>query len=392
MTTKIGRFCYRHRWAVTSGWLVIAIGLLVLGFPRGAPTTNACTGGTRGSARPAALLSAHSPDQQGSSLTLAIDAEAGVEDPGVQARVRQVLAIADRAPHVVRVDDPYQLPGHVSKDGTTAFAAAALDVKDQDMPVTATRDLLTQVRAASHDGVTFALGGAAVNNAETPGGGASDGIGMTAALIVLLVAFGSLLAAVLPLVTAVFGIGVGLAGAMLLNHVVPSPGFTPILAAMLGLGVGVVYALFIVTRFREGLAAGQEPPDAAAHAIATAGRAVLFAGGTVVVGILGLLLMGQPLLRGVAVDVALTVALTMLASVTLLPALLGFSKPGIDRLRVPGLGRRRSGTPWAARWAGVIARRPVLAAPGGPTRGPAPAAPGVGGRPGNAAAGGPPRP
>src|SRR5256714_1356347 len=300
MTTKIGRFCYRHRWAVTSGWLVIAIGLLVLGFPRGAPTTNACTGGTRGSARPAALLSAHSPDQQGSSLTLAIHADAGVEDPAVQAGVREVLAIADRAPHVVRVDDPYQLPGHVSKDGTTAFAAAALDVKDQHMPVTATRDLLTQVRAASHDGVTFALGGAAVNNAETPGGGASDGIGMTAALVVLLVAFGSLLAAVLPLVTAVFGIGVGLAGAMLLNHVVPSPGFTPILAAMIGLGVGVDYALFIVTRYREGLAGGQEPSAAAAHSIATAGRAVLFAGGTVVVGLLGLLLMGQPLLRGAA--------------------------------------------------------------------------------------------
>src|SRR5256886_267919 len=268
--------------------------------------------------------------------------------------------------HVVSVADPYQLPGHGSADGTTAFAEAALDVHDDSMPVTATNDLLAQVRAASHDGVTFALGGGAVNTAETPGGGASDGIGMGAALIVLLIAFGSVLAAVLPLVTAIFGIGVGLAGAMLLNHVVPSPGFTPILAALIRLGVGVDHALFIVTRLREGLAAGQEPAVAAAHSIATAGRAVLFAGGTVVVGILGLLLMGQPLLRGVAVDVALTVALTMLASVTLLPALLGFSKRGIDRLRVPGLGRRRSGTPWAARWAGVIARRPVLAVTGAP--------------------------
>src|SRR2546421_9696633 len=165
MTTKIGRFCYRHRWAVTSGWLVIAIGLLVLGFTRGAPTSNDFTGGTSDSARAAALLSAHFPDQHGSSLTLAIHADAGVKDPAVQARVRQGLAITDRAPHVVRVDDPYHLPGHVSKDGTTAFAAAALDVKEQDMPVTATRDLLTQVRRASHDGGTFALGGAAVNNA-----------------------------------------------------------------------------------------------------------------------------------------------------------------------------------------------------------------------------------
>src|SRR2546430_905601 len=139
--------------------------------------------------------------------------------------------------HVVSVADPYQLPGHGSADGTTAFAEAALDVHDDSMPVTATNDLLAQVRAASHDGVTFALGGGAVNTAETPGGGASDGIGMGAALIVLLIAFGSVLAAVLPLVTAIFGIGVGLAGAMLLNHVVPSPGFTPILAAMIWAGV-----------------------------------------------------------------------------------------------------------------------------------------------------------
>jgi RND superfamily putative drug exporter len=367
MTTRLGRlagFCYQRRWAVTLGWLVIAIGLLFLGFTKGAPTSNDFSGGNSDSARAGALLDAHFPGHHGSSLTLAVHAGAGVRDPAVQARVREVLAVLGRAPHVVSVADPYQLPGHVSADGTTAFAEAALDVNDDSMPVTVTRDLLGQVRAASHDGVTFALGGGTVNTAETPGGGPSDGIGMGAALVVLLIAFGSVLAAVLPLVTAIFGIGVGLAGGMLLNHVVPSPGFTPILATMIGLGVGVDYALFIITRYRESLAAGQEPAAAAAHSIATAGRAVLFAGGTVVVGILGLMLMGQPLLRGVAVDVALTVGLTMLAAVTLLPALLGFSRRGIDRLRVPGLGRRRSDTPWAARWAGVIARRPVLAVTG----------------------------
>ena len=367
MTTKLGRlagFCYRRRWAVTLGWLVIAIGLLALGFTRGAPTTNDFSGGNSDSARAGALLATHFPDRHGTSLTLAVHADAGIGDPAVQTRVHEVLAALGGAPHVVSVADPYQAPGHISADGHTAFAEAALDVGEDSMPVTETRDLVRQVRAASHDGVTFALGGGAVNAAETPGGGASDGIGMTAALVVLLIAFGSVLAAILPLVTAIFGIGVGLAGAMLLNHVVPSPGFTPILAAMIGLGVGVDYALFIVTRYREGLAGGQEPSAAAAHSIATAGRAVLFAGGTVVVGLLGLLLMGQPMLRAVAVGSSLTVALTMLASVTLLPALLGFTRRGIDRLRVPSLGRRRSGTPLAARWAGVIARRPVLAAVG----------------------------
>ncbi len=366
---RIAGLCYRRRGLVALAWLVVAAGLLVLGFTKGAPSSNDFGGGNSDSVKAANLLSAHFPDQRGASLTLAVHAGAGVRDPAVQARVRDVLAALRGAPHVVSVADPYQVPGHISPDGGTAFATAALSVRDESMPATETLDLVHQVRAASRasatsTGVTFALGGSAVNIAETPGGGPSDGIGMTAALVVLLIAFGSVLAAILPLVTAIFGIGVGLAGMMLLNHVLPSPGFTPILGAMIGLGVGVDYALFIVTRYREAMADGRDPEAATVQAIATAGRAVLFAGGTVVVGLLGLLLMGQPLLRGVAVDTALTVALTMLAALTLLPALLGFTRRGIDRLRVPHLGRRRSGTPLAARWAGVIARRPVLATVG----------------------------
>jgi uncharacterized membrane protein YdfJ with MMPL/SSD domain len=357
---RLAGFCYRRRSLVLLAWLVLAAGILVLGFTKGAPGSNDFGGGDSGSAKAASLLSAHFPDQRGgSSLILAVHADHGVADPAVQQRVRDVLGTLHGAAHVVSVGDPYQTPGHLSTDGRTAFAEATLDVNDESLPTTETLDLVHKVRAASGDGVTFALGGNAVDTAETPGGGAADGIGMTAALVVLLVAFGSLLAAVLPLVTAVFGIGVGLAAMMLVNHVLPSPGFAPILATMIGLGVGVDYALFIVTRFREGLAAGWDPEDAAAHAIVTAGRAVLFAGGTVVIGVLGLFIMGQALLRGVAVGTALTVALTMLAAVTLLPALLGFTRRGVDRLRVPFVGRRRSGTPWAARWAGAIARRPV---------------------------------
>ncbi len=367
-TTPLGRlaaFSYHHRRPVALAWLIVAAVLIVLGFTRGAPTSNDFGAGDSDSARAANLIAAHFPDRGGSALTLAVHADAGVRDPAVRARVGDVLASLRAGPHVVAVTDPYQAPGHVSPDGSAAFAEATLSVGADSMPATATLELVHRIRNASGGGVDFALGGAGVDVVETPGGGPSDGIGMTAALIVLLVAFGSVLAAVLPLVTAIFGIGIGLAAAMLLNHLLPAPGFSPILAAMIGLGVGVDYALFIVTRFREGLAAGLAPDRATAHAIGTAGRAVLFAGGTVVVGLLGLLLMGQPLLRGVAVDAALTVALTVLAALTLLPALLGFTaRRGIDRLRLPWLRGRGTGTPWAARWAGVIARRPVLAAVG----------------------------
>ena len=147
----------------------------------------------------------------------------------------------------------------------------------------------------------------------------------------LLIAFGSLLAMGLPLLTAVLGIGGGLSLIALLGHVFPAPSFSPIIAAMIGLGVGVDYALFIVTRFRESLRDGATPEDAAVTAMNTAGRTVLIAGTTVVIGMLGLLVLRQPLLNGVAVAAAATVAMTMLGSLTLLPALLGFTGTRLAR-------------------------------------------------------------
>jgi len=215
-----------------------------------------------------------------------------------------------------------------------------------------------------------------VDLVETPYGGPTEGIGTGAAAIVLLIAFGSFLAMGLPIVTAVFGIGAGLSLIALTGHVFPAPSFSPIVASMIGLGVGIDYALFIVTRFREALRGGQAAEDAVVTAMRTAGRTVLIAGSTVVIGMLGLLVLRQSLLNGVAVAAAATVATTMLGSLTLLPALLGFTgtrlaKP--SRLRPPRwLTPRRPAAPQevpggrppglAQRWAGVIQRRPVLSA------------------------------
>ena len=185
--------------------------------------------------------------------------------------------------------------------------------------------------AASKDGVTFSLGGDVVDLAETPYGGASNGVGVGAAAVVLLIAFGSLLAMGLPIATALMGIGSGLALIALLGHIFPAPGFSAIIAAMIGLGVGVDYALFIVTRFRTELHAGAEPKDAIVTAMRTAGRSVLTAGATVVIGMLGLLVLRQTLLNGVAIAAAATVAMTVLGSLTLLPALLGFTGTRLAR-------------------------------------------------------------
>jgi len=228
-----------------------------------------------------------------------------------------------------------------------------------------------------------------VDQAETPYGGPSNGIGVGAAAIVLLIAFGSLLAMGLPIATALMGIGSGLALIALLGHVFPAPSFSPIVAALIGLGVGVDYALFIVTRFRSELHAGAQPQEAVVTAMRTAGRAVLTAGTTVVIGMLGLLVLRQPLLNGVSVAAAATVAMTVLAALTLLPALLSFTGDRLARASrlntflgdrvfgrsrgtrvfgrgtgngVPGrAGTARPAAHPAERWAAVVQRRPVLA-------------------------------
>ena len=243
--------------------------------------------------------------------------------------------------------------------------------------------------AASGHGVTFSLGGDVVDQAETPYGGASNGVGVGAAAIVLLIAFGSLLAMGLPIATALMGIGSGLALIALLGHVFPAPSFSAIVAAMIGLGVGVDYALFIVTRFRSELHEGAQPGAAMVTTMRTAGRAVLTAGSTVVIGMLGLLVLRQSLLNGVAIAAAATVAMTVIASLTLLPALLSFTGTrlaraiaaehlprgqGVRPLPARNTARRaaagagadsqaRSATiPAAQRWAGVVQRHPVSAA------------------------------
>jgi uncharacterized membrane protein YdfJ with MMPL/SSD domain len=355
---RLAAFCHRRRRLVLLLWIATAAGILVLGFTKGAPTANQFSGKDAPSARAQELLAEHFPGVfDGDQLTLAVHANSGVDT--VKPQIDGLLGTLRGRAHVSTVDEL-----RMSADGRTAFATIRLDVKADDMPVAETKRIIDDVRAAGTPELEAAIGGSAVDKAETPAGGSSEGIGLLAAAIVLLVAFGSLLAMALPIVTAVFGIGTGLAGAMLLNHLLPAPSFAPILAAMIGLGVGVDYALFIVTRYRDELHAGQTPEQATVSATASAGRAVLFAGTTVVIGLLGLMLMDLDFIRGVAIGAALTVLCTMVAAVTLLPALLGFSGRGIDRLRVPGFGRGRTGKPLAARWAGVVQRHPVVATVG----------------------------
>jgi len=397
---RLGNACYRHRWVTVMVWIFGVASLITLWTRFGAAAQNDFAGSDRGQT----LLNQHFARQSGDTLTLAIRSQQQITDPAVKTRVAQALVPFENAPHVTGVADPYATPGHLAADGHIGYATIQFDVQGSSIPNGEATALMHDAAAASGNGVTFSLGGDVVDLAETPYGGADNGIGVGAAAIVLLIAFGSLLAMGLPIATALMGIGSGLALIALLGHVFPAPSFSPIVAAMIGLGVGVDYALFVVTRFRQELRgvpgdrppgpalrdelhAGAEPGDAVVTAMRTAGRAVLTAGTTVVIGMLGLLVLRQALLNGVAIAAAATVAMTVLASLTLLPALLGFTGRRLARpsrlntfLGGKVFGRARTAGHEAGpganspirsvkkdkhpaeRWAGAIQKHPVLAA------------------------------
>ena len=373
---SLGRACFRHRRLTVIAWIVGVACLITLWTRFGAPAQDNFTGSDPGQT----LLNQHFHQQSGDTLTLAIRSNDPIGSPAVRARVTSALTPFARAPHVTSVTSPYQAAGQISADNHVAFAVVQFGVPSSKISNREALALIHDARSMSGRGVNFYLGGDVVNLAETPYGGPSDGVGVLAAAVVLLIAFGSLLAMGLPVLTAVLGIGAGLALIALLGHVFPAPSFSPIVASMIGLGVGVDYALFILSRFREALHRGEEPETATVTAMSTAGRTVVIAGTTVIIGMLGLLVLRQSLLNGVAIAASATVAMVLLGSLTLLPALLGFTgtrlgKP--SRVRLPrwlggrpametatagqptGQSTRR---PAAERWAAMIQRRPAVAA------------------------------
>jgi RND superfamily putative drug exporter len=397
----IGRGCYRHRWVTVAVWLAGTACLITLWLQFGAAANNNFTGSDPGQT----LLNEHFARQSGDTLTLAIRSQAAMTAPAVKARVTRALTPFRQAPDVTSVTDPYATPGQLAADGHIGYANVQFDVPGSSISNGEATALMHDATSASGDGVTFSLGGDVVDLAETPYGGPSNGIGVGAAAVVLLIAFGSWLAMGLPIATALMGIGGGLSLIALLGHVFPAPSFAPIVAALIGLGIGVDYALFIVTRFREELRgvpgsrptgpaqreelpAGQPGLDAMVVTMSTAGRAVLTAGSTVVIGMLGLLVLRQSLLTGVAIAAAATVAMTVLAALTLLPALLGFTglrlarasrlntfmggrvfgrgKTGRQEGGLGGSSQARSGEKKevhaAERWASVVQGHPVVAA------------------------------
>jgi RND superfamily putative drug exporter len=271
-------------------------------------------------------------------------------------------------PEVAAVVSPYGPHGaaQVSRDGRTAYATVNFAKQANNLAKADITRVIDAAEAARAPGLNVQLGGQAIEQTEQTPLGVSSTVGVLAAAVVLFIAFGSLLAMLLPIVTAIAGVGGGLMAITPLTHAMNVVDFAPILGALIGLGVGIDYALFIVTRHRRGLQSGLTPEAAAVTAIDTSGRAVLFAGSTVCIALLGILVLGVGFLNGLAVASALTVVFTVLAAVTLLPALLG-----VFGMRVLSRRQRRrlaaaASAPGAAgawaRWARTVERRPAVLA------------------------------
>jgi len=285
---------------------------------------------------------------------------AGAQEAGAKARVDAFLAKAQQVDHVA---EPTEV--RVSEDGTIGSTTLPLTVAGWDVPKEDGEKLIAAAEENSGEGLQIALGGDPIYAAQEAA--SPEGLGFLGAAIVLLIAFGSVVAAGLPLLIALFGLGISSGGLiLLLANIVAVPDWTTAVSGLIGIGVGIDYALLVLTRFRAALGDGKDRHDAVVEAVTTAGRSVILAGATVVIAVLGLALTGLPYMYGVAIAASLAVLVVMLASVTLLPALLSYLGPKVDRLRLPFMRRKAkesgSGELPAARWSHAVQRRPWLAA------------------------------
>jgi putative drug exporter of the RND superfamily len=367
----LARWCLGHRLAVVLLWLGALLATGVAAGATGSAYSNAYDVPGTESSHAIQLLHSAFPKASGDTDTVVWRTDSGtVRSEAVRHRMGATLHAIAELPGVDSVSSPYSRPddGQISKDGRTAYAQLVLDKQAGDLKAGDVRRIVDTAESARTDHLQVELGGSAISLTQSPPAHLSEVVGVAAAAAVLLLAFGSLMAMLLPIMTALVSVGTATLGIALLSHAMVIAGFAPMLGMLIGLGVGIDYALFIITRHRRGLKQGLPVAEAATRAVSTSGRAVVFAGGTVCVALLGMLVLRLSFLNGVAVAAAVTVLLTVLASVTLLPCLLGvfgqrvLSRRERRRLAEHGPEPELWAGP-AARWSAFVERHPrVLAA------------------------------
>ncbi|WP_100444146.1 MMPL family transporter [Glycomyces xiaoerkulensis] len=342
-TARLARWTQRRPLVALAAWILAFAGAIGAAITAGSAFEDDQSMPGTESQELFDVLDEHAPEANAATVQIVFGEPDGVESE--RDRVEAVLDRVAESPGVTSVDDPFGGFGTVSEDGTVAYATVGFDGDAEDAA-----ELLEVTESASGDGLTVAAGGDPVREAEEGEGGVAEAVGMATALVILVLMFGSLLAASLPLITAVFAVGVTFCLAMLVSHALTLPTYLTPIIFLVGLGVGIDYALLIFARYRSELLNGSNRNGAATVALDTAGRSVLFAGSVVIVALMGLYALGLGSLQAVAVAVALVVLVTMIASVTLLPALLSLFGKKIEK-RVRRRAAKAKGTP-GRRWAG----------------------------------------
>ncbi len=357
---SLADLAYRRRGRMVLAW--IAATILIIGLGSALAGEYEADYNTPGSESKAAsdLTEREFGGYSGQEVYVVWKDPRGADSPAAKRRMDAFFTQAEKVDHVEK-----RAAVRVSDDGTIATTTLPLNVPGWEVEKEQGEELIAAAEDNSGAGLEIKLGGEPIYLAQEQT--SPEGLGFLGAAIVLLIAFGSLIAAGLPLVIALVGLGISSGGLIvLLANVIDVPDWTTAVTGLIGIGVGIDYALLVLTRFRGAMRAGKDRHDAVVEAVTTAGRSVIIAGSTVVIAVLGLFLTGLPYMYGVAISASLAVLIVMLASITLLPALLSYLGPRVDRLRIPFLGRRLDnegdGESPAARWSHAVQRRPWTAA------------------------------
>ena len=358
--TRLADIAYRRRGRMVLGWVVATIVIIGLGGAfKGDYNANYDTPGSESKAA-SDITKEHFGGYSGQEIYVVWKDPSGATSPAARQRLNAFFAQAEKVDHIAA-----HTPVRVSRDGKIGTSTLPMTVPGWDF----TKDQGTELIKAAEDndgnGLQIKLGGDPIYAAQSQS--SPEGIGFLGAAIVLLIAFGSVVAAGLPLIIALLGLGITSGGLIvLLANVIDIPDWTTAVSGLIGIGVGIDYSLLVLTRFRSAMAEGKDRHDAVVEAVTTAGRSVIIAGSTVVIAVLGLFLTGLDYMFGVAISASLAVLVVMLASISLLPALLSYLGPKVDRWRLPLIGRRRKDptgeSSAAARWAHAVQRRPWVAA------------------------------
>jgi RND superfamily putative drug exporter len=377
MRTLAG-WCVRHRRLVVLFWFATLIGSISLVSAVGSSYSNSFSFPHTESADAIALLESVAPKQSGDTEQVVFGTSGSdrLTEPAIGLRINKMVKAMEALPYVSPITSPYNASGNlivktnISPTDTVGFIPVTFDRQAQDIPSTEAKLFVATATERSGSGLQVAVTGQLAEFANNQSF-SSTGLGVLLAMIVLLLVFGSVFAALLPIVSALFALGtaIGIIGA--LSHILKMPVFAPELVLLIGLGVGVDYALFIVTRHRQGLVAGRDSESSIVNAVNTSGRAVLFAGIIVCIALLGMFALGVSFLYGLAVAAAIGVLFTMIAALTLLPALLGFIGPKVmsrsQKKNLAENGPRIVGADnlgfWPG-WATMVQRRPSISAAG----------------------------